>query len=213
VSINGVFGSPISLSQLAQPTDVVVDWMGHVIVSDYGASGAGGVEILDQATGTPLTHSTAGAAHPSKLALDSSHNIWELDPTTAQIFNLDSTGATGTAAGSGISIPNAHQISSMAIDGLGNVIVPSCYQTCTGSTSDPADALFIVNNTGTLVTPAKGLQSPSLSNPVSLAFDSSGNAWVANAGNGYITEFIGIAAPVQTPISAAVSNGNVGMRP
>jgi len=213
VTVNGVFQTPYSLPLLSQPTDVVVDTNGHVVVSDSGTALNGGIEILNQADGSEVAYSNAGAAHPSVLALDSSHNIWELDTTTEQIYDLTSTGAAGTAAGSGISIPNTHQIQSMAIDGLGHVFVPSCYKTCTGNTHDPADALFIVNNSGTEVTAAKGLQSPSLSNPVSIAFDASGNAWVANAGNGFITEFIGIAAPVQTPIAAAVSNGNVGMRP
>jgi streptogramin lyase len=213
VSNNGVFSTPTTLPHLAQPTDVVIDSNGHVIVSDFGPSSTGGIEILQQADGSEVTYSTAGAAHPSVLALDAGHNIWELDSTTAQIYDLTSTGAAGTAAGTGISIPNTYQIQSMAIDGLGNVFVPSCYTTCTGVTTDPADAIFILTNTGTELTSAKGLQSPSLSNPVSIAFDESGNAWVANAGNGFITEFIGIAAPVQTPIASAVSNGTIGIRP
>jgi hypothetical protein len=37
--------------------------------------------------------------------------------------------------------------------------------------------------------------------PYSLAIDSSGNIWVANFGNNTLTQFIGLAAPVKTPLA------------
>jgi len=36
--------------------------------------------------------------------------------------------------------------------------------------------------------------------PYAVAIDASGNAWVSNAGNDTVTEFIGAATPVKTPL-------------
>jgi ligand-binding sensor domain-containing protein len=55
-----------------------------------------------------------------------------------------------------------------------------------------------------------------MSGPSQLAIDPSGNVWVTDYNNGSgnsLTEFIGAAAPVVTPVSVAVKNGQLGSRP
>jgi hypothetical protein len=49
--------------------------------------------------------------------------------------------------------------------------------------------------------------------PFAQAIDSSGNLWVANGLGGSIVELIGVAAPVKTPIVAAVTGNLLGQRP
>jgi hypothetical protein len=43
--------------------------------------------------------------------------------------------------------------------------------------------------------------------------DSAGSLWIANSGNNTVTEVIGVAAPVTTPIVSAVNNNSPGTRP
>jgi hypothetical protein len=53
-----------------------------------------------------------------------------------------------------------------------------------------------------VLSPASGFGlDASLLESYSIALDASGNLWVSNFGNSTVTEFIGIAAPVKTPLA------------
>jgi hypothetical protein len=41
-----------------------------------------------------------------------------------------------------------------------------------------------------------------LSDAFALAIDASGNLWISNAGSNTLTEFVGLASPVKTPLLA-----------
>jgi hypothetical protein len=43
--------------------------------------------------------------------------------------------------------------------------------------------------------------------------DGSGDIWVANSGSYKVTEFIGLATPVVTPLAVGVANATVATRP
>jgi streptogramin lyase len=50
--------------------------------------------------------------------------------------------------------------------------------------------------------------------PYGIAVDGSGNVWVASHdATGPLTEFVGVAAPVVTPISAGTTYQELGTRP
>jgi hypothetical protein len=56
--------------------------------------------------------------------------------------------------------------------------------------------------------------------PVTVAIDGSGNVWIGNLSGsgaaqatGSITELIGAATPVVTPLSVGVKNNTLGARP
>jgi hypothetical protein len=76
---------------------------------------------------------------------------------------------------------------------------------------DNAGPLAVVNSTGQALSPSGGYQGPSKL-PVYMAIDGSGNIWLANEYQ-YITEYIGIASPVVTPLATAVASGKLGTRP
>jgi len=89
----------------------------------------------------------------------------------------------------------------VAVDGNGNVWVASFGNAGIGE----------FNSSGTAITTSTGfyggITSPiGLSEPGALAIDGSGNVWVSGTGAGAanypITEFIGAAAPVVTPVVA-----------
>ena len=81
----------------------------------------------------------------------------------------------------------------LAIDGSGDVWAVSSI-----------DALSEFNSSGAAISGSGGYQAGSLDSPVALAIDGSGNIWVTSfSGNANaITEFVGAAAPVVTPLAA-----------
>ena len=97
---------------------------------------------------------------------------------------------------------NLHQLSGLRSTGLN---LP------TGVAADGASNIWItngvvagsiaeLNSSGTVLSPTTGLGS--LNTPVSIGVDASGNLWTANLGDNSVSEFVGIASPVSTPIAA-----------
>lgn len=75
-------------------------------------------------------------------------------------------------------------------------------------------AVYEITNSGTFIAPSTGY-AHTYDIPYGIALDSSGNVWVgaysANGPNGFLTEIVGQAAPVVTPLSAglpATASGN-----
>ena len=220
---DGTAGTSLTATGLNTPVGVAVDDNGNVVVTDSGASnGAGGLAVFAPAGGGTFTNTATFATgfHPTAVALDHSHKIWVVDPGARTVQSYDSTGATQQTT---TSIVHGGSIQGLSIDGAGQVLVPSCASAiCAGTTND---ALFVLTNTGTLPVgvngsgtdlssnPYFGLQDVTLSNPIAVAVDGSGNAWVANANNGAVTVFVGIANPVLTPLSIAAQNSKIGAKP
>jgi streptogramin lyase len=129
----------------------------------------------------------------SGIALDHGGNVWLSDYSGSSIVELDSSGSPlQTLSGvAGIDYPKA-----IAIDGSGNAWVSDYHaasvSAVTGATSGPVS---------TAISPSNGFGlDANLSGPIGLAFDASGNLWVANSGANSITQFVGIATPVSTPL-------------
>jgi hypothetical protein len=96
----------------------------------------------------------------------------------------------------------------IAVDGAGMI--------WTASPSDSSSAalpnLSEYNPANKLDTPAE-YGSPSLaSRPLSVSVDSAGNVWVLLSNN-TVTEYVGIATPAVTPLSAAVKSRKLGAKP
>jgi DNA-binding beta-propeller fold protein YncE len=79
--------------------------------------------------------------------------------------------------------------------------------------TDGADILWVANGVpsgslsaftagGVALTPAMGIGS--LNAPAGIAVDGSGNVWTANSGSNSLTEFVGLASPVVTPLAARI---------
>ena len=52
-----------------------------------------------------------------------------------------------------------------------------------------------------VVSPAQGYGlDATLSEPYGLAIDASGNVWLSNSGTSTLTEMVGLASPVRTPL-------------
>ena len=118
----------------------------------------------------------------------------------------DTGGAVGTYTGGGLRLSQA-----IAIDGAGNAWIEN-----TNASLTTPGLLSEFSNGGTAITPSTGYTSSTLisnTTPVGMAIDGSGDVWVANSGNSTVTEFIGAAVPVTTPLSYGVANSLLGTRP
>jgi streptogramin lyase len=129
----------------------------------------------------------------SGVALDHAGNVWLSDYSGSSIVELDSSGSPlQTVSGvAGIDYPKG-----IAIDGNGNAWVSNYHadsvSAVSGASSGPLSAALSSPN-------GFGLDA-NLIGPIGLAFDESGNLWVANSGANAITQFVGIATPVSTPL-------------
>ena len=204
-----------------------------------GESAAVTVVNLSTATISGTITPDSGGASLSGCAVDHAGNVYL--PDNAQFNGVEVYNSSGTLLRS-FAVPTNSTIyaspQEMVVDGLGNSIVStySYDQPSNGSVSHPA-GLFTFNSTGTLTSPSTGyfpitgavngsgydgttggLTPVLITDPGGLAVDGSGNLWITGMNNGstipnYVTEVIGIAAPVVTPKAVAVTNNTIGTRP
>jgi streptogramin lyase len=146
----------------------------------------------------PLSATTGNDVTP--VAIDSADNVWFTSSRNNTLGKTDPNGAmlspAGGYTGGGISGP-----AGIAIDGSNRVWIAN----------RDASSISVFSNTGTALSPTTGFGTDSyvsdgvnigLSGPRGIAIDPSGNVWVSNFTYNSVTEFVGIATPVATPISA-----------
>ena len=161
-------------------------------LSKYALSGSG--------FATSRLFTGGGLNGPAGLALDHSGNVWITNATGNSLSKFDPNGnAISSSAGytgGGLNLPQG-----VTIDGLGNVWVSN--QVSNSNTLSEFDS------SGNALSPSSGFAVPSnsLNTSGSIAIDASGNLWTGGV------EFIGAAAPVVTPMSIAVREDLLGVRP
>ena len=186
-------------------TALALDTSGKVWVAD---SANNKIEVLSQ-TGAAIPgspYSSIGMNGPFAIAIDSVGGAWVANRTGSSLSRLTSFGDTVAGSpyyGGGLTAPI-----DLAVDGLGNVWLVN-----SGSNSVSE---FL--STGRAQSGGSGYGSAALVNPFRVALDRSGNVWVANqgtsvVGSGVITQIVGVAAPVVTPLSVAIQSNALNQRP
>jgi len=227
-----VFGTGICIT----PTTLY-----ETATGNSGSNVAAKVTIVNLSTGSisGTINPDSGGSALSGCAVDHAGNVYLPDSGNyngVEVYNSSGGLVTQFAVPTNATIYPYPQ--EMVIDGVGNSIVStySYDQPSNGATLHPA-GLFTFNSSGTLTSPSTGyfpitgavngsgydgttggLTPVIITDPGGLAVDGSGNLWITGTNGGstlptYVTEVIGIAAPVVTPKATAITNNTTGLRP
>ena len=175
---------------LAFPVAAAIDGSHNVWVANES-----GVTVTKVAPDGSLFTSYSCCDGPSGLAIDQRGNVWVANYYGNSISEISSAGAvvSNGYVGGGVNHPQA-----IAIDGAGTVWIanfrsPSLTELAGAAAAAP----------GTALSPAGGLGADAaLLEAYAIAVDASGNLWTTNFGSNILTEFIGVAVPVKTPLIA-----------
>jgi streptogramin lyase len=205
-------GTPISNSLgytgggLSVPIGMAIDTSGYAWVanetnalSEFNPSGTPTSNFLGY-TGGGLNTPFDGRS----IAINAAGNIWvsNYNGNSLSQFNSSGTAISGASGyiGGGLNTPEA-----ISIDGSGNVWAVNT----NGVISE-------FNSSGTAISSASGYIGARQTMSYGIAVDGSGNVWTTNytySVSSSITEFIGAANPVVTPLAYAVKTNTLGTRP
>jgi streptogramin lyase len=196
------------------PEALVADAAGNIWIANYGNSTL--TELTNDGTAlSPESGFTGGGiSFPVGIAADAAGNFWVADQGANRISAFRTSGTAFSPAagftGGGLTVPQG-----IVVDQGGHVCVTNYYGDSvtelndrgtplssstgySGSVSELGSAQS--DSPGSALSPATGFAAKALVQPFAVAIDPSGNLWVSNFGNDTATKFIGIAAPVATPL-------------
>jgi sugar lactone lactonase YvrE len=208
------------------PFGVEIDGLGNIWVANTAANTTSSSNVGFLAKFTPpatagnayteQTFDTGASTAPFEIAFDSSNNAWTtLLGSVAKFSNAGTLIGNYTAAANDVP-------TSIMIDGMGRAFISNA----TASDYSTSGSLTVFSPTGTLLSTANAGQGYMANNtinsqvfgPTGLAIDGSGNVWITGINNlasgyGFVTEVIGIAAPITTPTTVESSTNSYGVRP
>jgi sugar lactone lactonase YvrE len=191
----GAFSASITNSCLAGVSEIAIDPPGYLWTVSYANSD--GCRVSNPG-GTSTFDLGGSVLEPGNMAIDSNGKGWAPLKSANQLAGVTPTGSGSLYAGStvgGLASPTW-----IAIDGASNLWVTN---------AGNSYALTELTNTATAISGTSGYQGGVLNNPSFLAIDASGDVWVPNLSGNSVTELIGVATPLVTPLSALQS----GVRP
>ncbi len=197
-------GSPYTGGGLDLPLGIAIDTSGNVwetnpdsnIVSEFNSSGS------------PVSssgYSTGGLNVPEWIAIDASNNAWVDNDGGGSVgfFTVYNSSGTAISGPSGYSGGGLDEPGAVAIDGSGNVWAANPDMSDLSEFNSSGVPITLYEGYGYCVS-FYGCLEGVLTQPSGLAIDGSGNAWLPNGyfGANSITEFVGVATPVVTPLVA-----------
>jgi streptogramin lyase len=189
--------------------NIAIDGSGNVWMTDNEATGKMPPPNVEKFTSSGMvvnSYTAGGQSQSWGIAIDSAAHVWISNYGNNSVTELNSNGtAVANYTGGGLNSPQG-----LAVDGLGNVWVANA-----GPAANPGNSVTELNNSGAAFSPSTGFVGGAMTSPFSLAIDGSGNVWVTNnnVGSNSVTEIVGAAAPVVTPLALAVKNSTLGKRP
>ena len=210
LSISGTAVSPVSTSSgwgsgdgLAGPVAVAIDSAHNAWFADEEAD-SGSVTCVTE-NGNTISTIVSGGFEPFGIAVDASNlsgsdigHVWVANYSTGTVSEIaiqNGCAATVTSTGyTGGGLDHPHGV---AVDGAGNIWVTNYI----GNSITELEGAGGTNPGNAISPPTKGYGSDlDLREPYGIAIDASGNVWVSNFGLSTITQLIGAAAPVRTPL-------------
>jgi hypothetical protein len=223
-STTGATGYYMGSFVVAEEAGVAIDKGANNVFSGAAHTGSSAyVEVLDFSTsadtfGTPGTG--GGLSSVQEVAYDSFGSVWIADTGGLARFTA---GSNPSPVYSSEVTVSSFQPYSVAVDGSGTLWIGGLAN-ASGSGYSAFEEFAtpgVTTNSPTMMSPTHGFfaNGETLSDQTSygLAVDGSGDVWYGgcntNCGSGFSTrvvEFIGIATPVITPLSAATASGSTG---
>jgi streptogramin lyase len=161
---------------------------------DFWVANQSGTSVTKvSADGSQFTNYTC-CDGPAGLAIDQKGNVWAANYAGNSVSEVSST---GTISGPFVSASMDHP-QNVAIDGSGNVWLTNFRGNAVTELAGASSA-----QPGAALSPAVGWGvDAGLVEGFPIAVDASGNVWVASFATNVLTEFVGAAAPVKTPLIA-----------
>jgi len=196
-------GSPFSGGGLDHPYGIAIDTLGNV----WAASPNFNIVSELSSNGSPVSttgYTSGGLTVPLWIAIDASNNAWvdNEDGGSSGFYVVYNSSGTAISGASGYTGGGLDEPGPVAIDGSGNVWAPNLSGDLSEFNSSGAP-ISLYEGYG-YCNSFYGCSQGVLANPSDVAIDGSGNAWVSNSyyGTNSITEFVGVASPVVTPLVA-----------
>jgi sugar lactone lactonase YvrE len=184
-------GSPFTgNSSITVPSGIALDKSGNV----YVTSGSGSIIELTNAGMYSATLNDGTLQGPNSVATDAAGHVFATGFTTGSAVGgalsqfANGTASTVSPVTAGLSTP-----AGVASDGTSIWVV--------NSTASGSLAQFLYGS-ATPASPTAGFGS--LNIPLGIAIDAFGSVWTTNSGSNLVSKFIGIAAPVATPVAVNV---------
>lgn len=204
-------GGPATLAELNSPNAVVKDGAGNLYLSDSGnhmvrkvAAGTGMISIV-AGTGTVGYSGDGGPAAsaeligPDSLALDALGNLFIADSDNGTIRKVNLTSGiittyagnpTATAPGDGgqATAASLGSIGGIAIDASRDIFIAAGNMNTIREVNDGTGIITTIAGTGTFGFSGDGgpASNATFNNPSGLAFDASGNLYIADRGNNVV---------------------------
>jgi hypothetical protein len=193
-------GNGYSGGGLEDPDGVSIDSSGNVWLSNTSGNNVSEFTNAGVPLSNPNGYVNEGDSNPVGIAIDGPGNAWIVNYNDHSVIKISSAGAVLASA----TFLNYYYPVGIAIDGSGNVWVPT------------VSSVFEFSSSGILLSPQFGYAAAT---PVQssagggAAIDGSGNVWSVSGDSSILTEIVGAATPVVTPISVGVKNNTLGTLP
>jgi hypothetical protein len=206
---------------LVGPAGIASDNSGNIWTVNYAAATSSVTKAVPSSSpGLPPTFSAyegAGLSSPYGAAVDAGGNVWATNRSGnsggGSISELNSAGAAISPDPDGFTGGGVDDPYGIAIDGAGNVWIAN-NGGVSGTTGNSISEYKPGATTVTAISGPLGYVASGLVAPYGIAIDGSGNVWVASDNtSGPLTEFVGAAVPVVTPLAAGVAYDELGTRP
>lgn len=234
-------GTATGASATTLATGLTTDFSNLAIDSNYtiwvtgGGTGASGgtagypylYQFLYSSTSpnypsTPsATTNAGGIAEPEQaISIDNSNNVFVENYGAYTLSELSGKATITGAIGSPFNVSSSTGLTKpefQVTDGAGNLWVTDAATT----TASPAGSVYEISNAGVLLSEGTGY-AHTYDEPYGIAVDGSGNVWVgayaAAEPSAFVTEIVGAAVPVVTPVAAGLpttpgGTSKLGTRP
>jgi streptogramin lyase len=200
-------GSPYSAGSLSAPQSIAIDASGNAWVDNSGSASV--TKLTSSGLAALNTPYSGNLNSPYGIAIDNSGDAWVPNGGSFSVTEFLSSGLTPAGSPFTGSLTNPGGV---AIDGASNVWVANYL----------GNSVSEFNNSGVDISGVNGLgyNTGDIDLPDAIAIDSSGNVWIASLSGsgsaestGSLTELVGAATPVVTPLAAGVKNGTLGAKP